>query len=141
MFGKGRGKNVRSLRRDGLGITSHPPGTKMLRVRVWLAVWSLSVLEVGLARVRKSIAVLVCVSTAGKRGWWCPGPSCRGELGRAAGKAWRQRAWDTGGSGSGGNGAQFGLSIALGVFTQSICILYQRKSRELKASDPWLASC
>lgn len=41
----------------------------------------------------------------------------------------------------GRKGAQFGLSIVLGVFIQSACILYQRKSGELKVSDPWLASC
>lgn len=86
-------------------------------MRVWLAVWPLSVLEVGLSRVRKIIAVLVCVSTAGKCVRWCPGPSCRGELGQTAGKARRQRVWDTGSSGSRGKGAQFGLSIVLGVFT------------------------
>lgn len=67
--------------------------------------------------------------------------SWRGELRAGGWDSFEERAWDAGGSGNGGKGAQFGLSIVLGVFIQSACILYQRKSRELKVSDPWLASC
>lgn len=87
-----------------------------------------------------------CVASASSDWAWghrCPGlvlPLARRAAGRRLGGL-RGESVGCWGFWHGRKGAQFGLSIVLGVFIQSACILYQRKSRELKVSDPWLASC
>lgn len=112
MFGKGLGKSLRpSLEgRDGPGGTSRPAGERDedAASASLAGVWSPNVLEVDLSRVRKAVAGQVCLSTAGKRVWWWPGPSCPAELGRRGG---RERGMLEV-LGSGGEGAPFGLSTA-----------------------------
>lgn len=103
-----------------MGVTSHPPGVEVLRGRVWLAVGASS------SRVRKMIAVLVCVTPVALEEPGSVVPA--GQLGAASVGCWAE-------------GKEPGLLFPARWERFPGCVSYQRRSGELKASDPWLASC